>query len=859
MKITMKNRIVVLFLQFFFVLMAMSLSACGGGGGNPGGTSSSGGTATSGTTTSSSSATLSVTLYDSTGTVVTTVTSGGANYFKALFLDSQGVPVSGKVVTFAIASSSLATLTTSTALTNTQGVAQVSVAPAGASSGATTVTATASTGAQSVTGSNDFAVTGIGSSGGGATGRPSLTLQLFNSSNASTTNVSVGGGNYLKATVLDASSTPVVGRVVTFSAIGSSLTTFTPSAATALTNSSGIAQVSVAPVSVSSSGAGTFSAQTNASGVTVTGTIDYSVSPVNFNLGAIALGSASLSSGASTSVVVRATAVSGGAGVSAVAVGFSADCGTIQSVVTTDGSGYASATYSSVKTDGTLCSGTVTLSAVANGAATQSTTLSVAAPVANAITFVSATPAQIFIKGSGAAEQSVVKFKVLAGTVSQPNVDVKFTLTENPGGVGIGASNSTTPVTVQSDLNGEASMPVFSGTLPGPLKIRAELGSNASVFADTSNLTVFSGPPAQNFFDLSVDIYNIEGQNYSGVPAVLSMIVGDRQGNPVPDGTVINFTSEGGQVAGSCATLKVNGIARCLVNFVSGEPRPANGRVSILAFTEGVKKFIDTNNDNAYTSGTDTLVDQGDAYRDDNENNSYELASDSFRIAKGGSTTCAGTGSPAPSVVNTCTGTATLVTTVRKQAVVMFSSSYAAATLTSGSVGALAFRLNSADHALLPMPMGTALVVDGISGVPTGTTCSASVLPASVVNVTPGNDPNAQRGTNHQIVFMGNGCGAGVTYIIKVTSPKGAVTPLSFASPLTLSTYSASLSAGAPSATVNVTGGTSPYTVVSSNTGVATVSVAAGVVTVTRVAAGTATITVTDNLGFAATIAVTSI
>lgn len=852
----MINKINSFFVRSIFVLIVALLSACGGGGGSPGGTTSSGST-TSGTTsgsssTSSSSATISVTLYNSTGTVVTTVTSSGANYFKALFLDSSGVPVSGKVVTFAITNSSLATLTTATALTNTQGVAQVSVSPAGASSGATTVTATASTGTESVTGSNDFAVTGVGSSGG-TTGSPSLALQLFNSANATTTNVSVGGGNYLKATVLDAAGSPVVGKVVTFSATGSSLTAFTPSSATALTNSSGIAQMSVAPVAASSSGAGTFSAQANASGVTVTGTLDYSVSPVNFNLGAIALGSNSLSSGATTSAVVRATAVSGGTGVSGVAVGFSVDCGTIQSVVTTDGSGNASATYSSVKTDGSLCSGTVTVTAVANGAATQSATLTVAAPVANAITFVSATPGQIFIKGSGAAEQSVVKFKVLAGTVPQQNVGVKFTLTENPGGVVIGTGSTT----ITSDSSGEVSIPVFSGTVPGPLKIKAELASNASVFAETSNLTVFSGPPAQNFFDLSVDTFNIEGWDYSGVSSVLSMIVGDRQGNPVPDGTVINFTSEGGQVAGSCATAKVNGIARCSVNFVSGSPRPSNGRVSVLAFTEGVKQFTDTNFDNAYTAGTDTLVNQGDAYRDDDEDGTYVAGSDSFRIPKGGITVCAGAGSPAPSIVNTCTGTSTLATTVRKQTVIMLSSSTAVATLTSSLAGVFEFRLNSANNTLLPMPMGTSLAIDSVASVPTGLACTATVSPSTVVNVNPGSVPNAQLGTKHKLVATGAGCVGGVTYNIKITSPKGNVTLLSLA-PFGLSSNSVTVSAGTPTATVTAINGTPAYTVSTSNSGVAAVTEAAGVITVTRVAAGTAKITVTDSLGSTASIAVTS-
>lgn len=50
--------------------------------------------------------------------------------------------------------------------------------------------------------------------------------------------------------------------------------------------------------------------------------------------------------------------------------------------------------------------------------------------------------------------------------------------------------------------------------------------------------------------------------------------VTNANGQPVPDGTVVNFTTEGGSIPGSCVTQ--DGV--CSVTFTAQDPRPANGR-----------------------------------------------------------------------------------------------------------------------------------------------------------------------------------------------------------------------------------------------------------------------------------------
>lgn len=631
----------------------------------------------------------------------------------------------------------------------------------------------------SVSGTATGTGTGTGSTGstGGTTTTAAATLvvKTFNSANAAVANVTFGGGNYVKATFKDSAGTAIANRLVTFSLNGATIAVV--SSTTALTNSLGEAQVSIAPASVATVGAATISAQAlDAAGSTYSASTDFAVAAANITLGTLTLGSNALSPGGNTAVTI--VAQSNSVAAAGVNVSLAANCGAINPVVTTDGSGLASATYSAVKADGTSCSGTVTLSGSAVGTTVQSATLTVAAPVANAINFVSATPAQIFVKGSGATEQAIAKFKVLDSTgIAMPNIPVVFSLTVNPGGVGLGASGAVSNVTANSDAFGIASVSIFSGTIPGPVEVSAALSTALTVFTTSKNLTVASGPPSQNHFSLSVDTFNIEGQNRDGTSANLTVRVADRQGNPVPDGTVVNFTAEGGQVATSCATARVAGIAQCSVGFISQNPRPADGRVSVLAYAEGLKEFIDVNGNNIYDAGTDTLVDIGDAYRDDNEDGTYNAGE--FVIPKSGVIACSGSGGAFPSRANTCTGNASQSATVRQQVVLMFASSAAAFTVTtpatSAAISFVAIRINSVDHPLFPMPAGTT-----VSALALSSACTIGTISPTVVPNTATGSAAAQMGSIHSIGLTG--C-SGSTIVINATSPSGLISTFSYPIP----------------------------------------------------------------------------
>lgn len=620
-------------------------------------------------------------------------------------------------------------------------------------------------------------------------GTSTLTLAILNGNAAAVSGISLGGGFFARATAKDAAGLPIKSKLVKFTLSGSSIAILSPD--TALTNNQGIAEVAIAPASVSSVGAATLSASADISGATVIGQVDFSIQSSSLTLSPVTVNSANLPSGGNTPVEVTASIAGNAAKAVPVNVSFTASCGRINSQptsaggvsVTTNGSGVAAAVYDAVAADGSLCSGSVTLTASSTGAASQTTTLNIAAPTADAVIFLSAAPAQIFVAGSGAVDQAIVKFKVLSSNGTPlGSVPVNFSIITNPGGVGLNSAGSTSPVAATTLVNGEASVSVFSGSIPGPIKVRAELASNASVFAVSQNLTVASGPPSQRFMSLSAETFNIEGSDTDGVSTQLTVRVADRQANAVDDGTVINFTAEGGQVSRSCATARINGISQCSVIFESQNPRPINGRVSVLAYTEGTKDYIDVNGNNKFDAG-DVLFNIGDAYRDDNENGSYDSASGEFLIGRGGISACAGSGGPFPSRKDTCNinpnsnPISSLSTTVRQQAIILFASSKVVLSPTSVSPSSIAFKLRSKNNQLLPVPAGSTISATATDSDTTdGAACAVDQLFGTpVVNVEPGTDPNADIATSGLVTLKG--CRSGDSVAIKVKVPSGLETP----------------------------------------------------------------------------------
>jgi hypothetical protein len=317
--------------------------------------------------------------------------------------------------------------------------------------------------------------------------------------------------------------------------------------------------------------------------------------------------------------------------------------------------------------------------------------------------------------------------------------------------------------------------------------------------SQSNTLTITTGLPTQDFFSLSVQTYNIEGWDYDGTTSALLIIASDRLGNPVPDGTAVNFiTPEGSQITPASCTTKDG---TCSVTFKSSAPRPSDGRVSILAYAIGEKSFVDLSLDNIYDSG-ETFYDIGDPYVDYNENDMWDSGEFSIASTTAGSSACRtqpgatalpGSYGNALSKENTCTA-AWGQNYVRRNAVLVLSGSYADLDPFYITMGAcsrtVSFWLH--DENDNPMPAGTAVALTDVlmAGIYTSGGTKAASAAAASVGGTPVLNTNQAGGTLISFTISGGTACTGAemanrypagTANIVVTTPKDNITTIPFA------------------------------------------------------------------------------
>lgn len=172
------------------------------------------------------------------------------------------------------------------------------------------------------------------------------------------------------------------------------------------------------------------------------------------------------------------------------------------------------------------------------------------------------------------------------------------------------------PLMATTNAMGEVQTVVNSGTVSTSIKVKATITGTDPVISSLSKQLVLStGVPDQDSFDLSANILNPEGWNISGSEVSVTARLADAFNNPVPDGTAVSFTTEGGSIDSFCTTL--NG--SCSVIWRSQQPRPEGhvlgdfnnidnvpevfntmgqkygGRATILATAIGEESFPDSN------------------------------------------------------------------------------------------------------------------------------------------------------------------------------------------------------------------------------------------------------------------------
>lgn len=530
---------------------------------------------------------------------------------------------------------------------------------------------------------------GTSSSGNATTNQfGSISLSLLDGAGTATTTISADSPATLRATVLDADGLPVSGALVTFSSAIDGLVTFNPTTGTALTNASGVASVQV--IAGSTTGASILSAAATVSGSAIAAQTGFQVNAPNLSLGALTIGSTTLSSYGTTSLTVTVLDGSGNPYTTTSAeVRFSSTCASAGKTVMPETAKTVNGTVTVSYADNGCAAGSATavidalnVLLVGSSAAPRTGTITINPTTAGSIRFVSAEPTTITLKGTGGAglqETSKVIFKVVdSGGNPVGGMQVDFSLSTSVGGINL--SNASM---ISDQTTGEVYTIVNAGTVATPVRVIAKIAGTA-LETQSDKLSIGTGIPDQDSVTIAASVHNIEGWSYAGVTTDITMYLADHFNNPVPDGTSVSFTTEGGKIETSCLT--VNG--ECTVVLNSQNIRPSNGRVTVLGYAVGEESFTDLDGDGKVSSAAE-LIDAnglstdvpGEAYVDYDEDGTRDANEEPIDFDSDGVFDNAGdglyNGILCDSGSGQCSGTRTLH--VRASDVIIFSGSHARA------------------------------------------------------------------------------------------------------------------------------------------------------------------------------------
>lgn len=466
-----------------------------------------------------------------------------------------------------------------------------------------------------------------------------LAITVTDASGATVHQVTPDQTGTVRATLKDARGAAMPNIAVTFTTTDAT-GAFVPSTGTALTDASGIARVGL-PAG-RRAGAFTVTASAVVSGAATKASVDYAVAFPTLTLGPLVITPATLSAGGNASVSVAV--LRGGAPYQPpLSVSFTSPCivtgkATMGPPVLTQ-NGVANTSYTD-KGCGVadVISASVTLG---DATATQTGTITVLPASAGSIKFLAADTTNIALRGTGGfgrQEFATLKFEVSDRTgskVSGALVDFVFAdsgTTQTVGGLTLNPSFAT------SAADGTVTTLVTAGSIPTSVRVIASLRDKQPPITTLSDVLVVStGVPDQRHFSLATSVGNCEGRDFDQACSIITATLGDHFGNPVPDGTAVNFSAEGGVIDASCVTgslpppgtatpigqttnSKVGpGSGSCSVLLRSSNPRQANGRITVLAYALGEEDFQDSNGNNVYDLGEPFTDKRPDIFRNDDE------------------------------------------------------------------------------------------------------------------------------------------------------------------------------------------------------------------------------------------------
>jgi len=607
--------------------------------------------------------------------------------------------------------------------------------------------------------------------------------------NNSVTNSITAAGVTAKVKVTDKAGKGISGAVVTFSGEG---VVFGTTNAAVLTNADGEASISIKPQDLNTTGAYQISATANYNGTSATTSpYNFSLQAANIVLVGMVAATTNLESGASTNITLKTQDANTKVNQNNVTVNFSASCGTFEpAIVASSNQGDVTTSYKAIGTDGKLCEGKQTIRASGSNIPESKVEVNIAVTEANSLVYTTTNAVNLGIKNSGSAASGQIEFTLYANGTPAANKDVNIELVRAPEDLSFISLGNRAIKTVKSDPNGKVVVTLYPGDKPGPVEIKATLVSNNTVSALSKNVAVSTGRVTQDGFSLSVSKNALQNR-VDGDSATINVMLRDRTGNPVPNGTVVSFVSEGGVVTPNCSTTG----GRCSVTLSVQDPRPLDNRVTVLAYVEGDKQYIDKNGNNLYDEGepfaklvndsSGKLVEEntniGDFFRDDNENNQYDANFGEYIYKRSfGNALCGLSTIDQPNIAGTCNSGLSAV--LRQQLLFAFSENTATFTNVNVSGGFLSFGLYGNSMQSVPMPTGTSVSVTAEDNTKDNNlSCSAELVQGSspVASVFSLLTPTTFKNSTQALYgYRLKECAVGDTFKVSVAAPDGKVSTI---------------------------------------------------------------------------------
>lgn len=492
----------------------------------------------------------------------------------------------------------------------------------------------------------DTGVTQPGTGGDNGTGPTVGEIKItpinLTDSNGNITRTVTSAGASAKVTVTDSAGEPVSNALVSFQAEG---VIFGNSNSTVLTNENGEASISIKPADNTNTGSYQLSATVDYNDLTkTTPGYNFSLQSIEVLLTNFVLSNNTLASGSKTNITLKTKDAANNVFQNDITVNFDTSCGSFDaSSVVSSNQGDVTATYTAIDASGNLCAGQQSIIATPanNPANKQTMTVNIAGVEASSVVYTTTEKVQLGASNSGSSNSGQIEFTVYANGRPAANQQVEISKNFAPEDFSFVTLNNKDPKPLTSDSQGKVVVDLYPGVKPGPVEIKATLklpnGNSTNITALSKDVSVATGRATQNGFSISMT-KNVLAFDVDGDASTITARLVDRVGNPVPDGTVVSFVSEGGRVTPNCTTSK----GSCDVEFTTQNPRPTDNRATVIAYVEGDKNYTDMDGDNKFSVGDVLTHNIGDFFRDDNENNQYDKNLGEFVYRRGLSgATCA--------------------------------------------------------------------------------------------------------------------------------------------------------------------------------------------------------------------------